>query len=335
MRLFVLSSLLSAVALVAFAADSTGYKVTSRFHVPGDGGWDYITYDGSANRLYVSHGTEVDVLDASDGKILGKIEDTPGVHGIAIIPKLHRGFTTNGREAKVSMFDTRTFKTIKKISTAEDPDFIFYDAASDRVFVDNGDAQQTTAIDPRKGEVIGKVALGGSPEAAVSDGKGTVYVNLEDKAEIVRFDAKTLELKPGAWPIPECKGPTGIAMDTRNERLFTGCHSKVMGVLDATTGKSLATLPIGAGVDAAAFDAADKLAFASTRDGGVTVVHEDSPDKFEVVETIRTQEGARTMALDAKSKKLFLPTAEFEPLQPGERRPKLKPGTFTVLVVSK
>ena len=335
MRLFVLSSLFCAVALSALAADSTGYKVTSRFHVPGDGGWDYITYDGSANRLYVSHGTEVYVLDANDGKILGKIEDTPGVHGIAIVPKLHRGFTTNGREAKVSMFDTRTFKTIKKIPTANDPDFIFYDPASGRVFVDNGDAQQTTAIDPVKGEVIGKVALGGSPEAAVSDGKGTVYVNLEDKAEIVRFDAKTLELKPGAWPISDCKGPTGIAMDTKNERLFTGCHSKIMGVLDAKTGKSLATLPIGTGVDAAAFDAADKLAFASTRDGGVTVVHEDSPNKFEVVETIHTQEGARTMALDAKSKKLFLPTAEFEPLQAGERRPKLKPGTFVVLVVSK
>jgi DNA-binding beta-propeller fold protein YncE len=323
------------LATLALAADAPGFKVTKRYPVPGDGGFDYVTFDASSNRIYASHGTEVDVLDADSGKLLGKVEDTPGVHGIAIVPELHRGFTTNGAENTVSVFDTNTFKTIKKIAVDKDPDFVLYDAHSKRVLVCHGDAAAITAIDPEKEAMIGKVALGGGAEATVVSGKGIGFVNLEEEAEVVSYDPVALTVK-AKYPITGCKTPTGLAMDVANSRLFIGCRSKVMAVMNADTGKVITTLPIGTRVDAVAFDAGNKLIFCSNGDGTISVIRQKSPDEYESVGDIHTQESAKTMALDQKSKRMFLSAAEMVPPPAGEKgRPKPKPGSFTILVVER
>jgi len=314
------------------AADAPGFKVTKKYPVPGDGGFDYIVFDGSSNRLYVSHGTEVDVVDADSGKVVGKVEDTPGVHGIAIVPDLHRGFTTNGKNGTVSVFDTETFKTIKKISVPEDPDFVFYDRQTHRVLVCHGDAAVITAIDPDKQTVVGKIDLGGGAEAAVVDGKGTGFVNLEESATLVSFDPQALSVKQ-KWPITGCKTPTGLAIDAANSRLFIGCRSKVLAVMDATNGHVITTLPIGERVDAVAFDPEKKLIFASNGGGTVSVVRQKSADEYETVGDIQTQPSAKTMAFDPKTKRLFLSAAELQPPATPGGRPTPKPGTFTVLVV--
>lgn len=324
------------LAALAVAAEAPGFKVTKKYPVPGDGGFDYIVFDGPANRLYVSHGTEVDVLDAGSGKLLGKIEDTPGVHGIAIVPGLHRGFTTNGRNATVSVFDTKTFKTIKKISVPKDPDFVFYDPHTKRVLVCHGDAAAITAIDPEKEEIAGKIDLGGGAEAAVVDGKGTGFVNLEEENMVVSFDPRGLTVKQ-KYPITGCKTPTGLAMDTHNSRLFIGCRSKVLAIMDSTNGKVIKTLPIGDRVDAVAFDPDNKLIFASNGGGTVSVVRQKSANDYESVGDIETQKSAKTMAFDPKTKRLFLSAAEMEsaPAANGRTRMRPKPGTFTVLVVER
>ena len=323
------------LAALCLAADAPGFKVTKRYAVPGDGGFDYVTFDASSNRVYASHGTEVDVLDADTGKLLGKVEDTPGVHGIAIVPALHRGFTTNGGESTVSVFDTNTFKTIKKITVDKDPDFVFYDAHSKRVLVCHGDAASITAIDPEKESVIGKVALGGGAEASVVNGRGSAFVNLEEEAEVVSYDPQALIVK-AKYPITGCKTPTGLAIDAANSRLFIGCRSKVMAVMNSETGKVITTLPIGTRVDAVAFDADNKLIFCSNGDGTISVIHQKSADEYESVGDIHTQESAKTMALDPKSKRMFLSAAEMVPPPAGEKgRPKPKPGSFTILVVER
>jgi DNA-binding beta-propeller fold protein YncE len=332
-----LSLLMAFLTLTAFgmAADAPGFKVSKRYAVPGDGGFDYVTYDASSNRVYASHGTEVDVLDADSGQLLGKVEDTPGVHGIAIVPALHRGFTTNGGESTVSVFDTNTFKTIKKITVDKDPDFVFYDSSTKRVLVCHGDAAAITAIDPEKETVIGKVALGGGAEATVVNGKGTAYVNLEEEAEVVAYDPQALTVK-AKYPITGCKTPTGLAMDVVNSRLFIGCRSKVMAVMNADTGKVITTLPIGTRVDAVAFDADNHLIFCSNGDGTISVIRQKSPDEYESVGDIHTQESAKTMALDPKSKRMFLSAAELVPPPAGTKgRGKPKPGSFTILVVER
>jgi len=231
------------VGALCFAAEAPGFKMTKKYPVPGDGGLDYIVFDSSSNRLYVSHGNEVDVLDADSGKLLGKVEDTPGVHGIAIVPALKRGFTTNGGDATISVFDTGTFKTLKKIPVPKDPDYIFYDPQTKLVLVCHGDGAVITAIDPDKQTAIGQIALGGA-EAAVVNGKGTGFVNLEESAMMVSFDPQTLAVKQ-KYPITGCKTPTGLAIDVPNSRLFIGCRSKVLAVMDAGTGKVITTLPIG------------------------------------------------------------------------------------------
>lgn len=326
-----------AMAGFCMAAEAPGFKVTKKFPVPGNGGFDYIVFDDSSNRLYVSHGTKVDVLDAGSGKVLGKVEDTPGVHGIAIVPSLHRGFTTNGGEATVSVFDTNTFKTIKKISVDKDPDFTFYDKRTKRVLVCHGDAAAITAIDPEKESVIGKVDLGGGAEAAVVDSKGTGFVNLEEESTVVSFDPQSLAVKQ-KWPITGCKTPTGLAMDEANSRLFIGCRSKVLAVMDAKNGKVITTLPIGDRVDAVAFDRENKLIFASNGEGTVSVIRQKSANQYESAGDIRTQPSAKTMAFDAKTKRLFLSAAEMEsaPAANGQKsRMRPKPGSFAVLVVER
>jgi YVTN family beta-propeller protein len=326
--------ILAAVAALATAAEAPGFKLTKKYPVPGDGGFDYIVFDGSANRVYASHGTEVNVLDADSGKLLGKVEDTPGVHGIAIVPNLHRGFVANGGNATVSVFDTETFKTLTKIPVAKDPDFVLYDPLSKRVLVCHGDAAQITSIDPEKQVVAGKVDLGGGAEAAVVNGRGQGFVNLEESAMVVSFDPQALKVIH-KWPIAGCKTPTGLAMDTANDRLFIGCRSKVLAVMDAGNGKVITTLPIGERVDAVAFDADNKLIFASNWDGTVSVVRQKNANEYESAGDIQTQKSAKTMAFDPKTKRLFLSAADMEPPPPGERRMRPKPGSFTVLVVER
>ena len=330
-------SALFVLAGPATAADTPGYKVTKQYPVPGNGGFDYIVFDRSADRLYVSHGTEVDVVDAGSGKLLGKVEDTPGVHGTAIVPGLHRGFTTNGGESTVSVFDTETFKTIKKIPVSADPDFTFYDPKTNRVFVCHGDSAVITAIDPAKETVIGKVSLGGGAEAAVVDGEGNGYVNLEESAEVVNFDPQELTAK-AKWPITGCKTPTGLAMDPSTSRLFIGCRSKVLAVMDAKNGKVITTLPIGERVDAVAFDPAQHLIFASNGGGTVSVIKQNSADSYSSEGDIQTQPSAKTMAFDPKSGRLFLSAAQMEqaPAVNGQRgRMKPKPDSFHVIVVER
>jgi DNA-binding beta-propeller fold protein YncE len=337
MKTFTRVWIILSLAVGCLAADAPGFKLTKRYPVPGDGGFDYIVFDSSSNRLYVSHGTQVDVLDANSGKVLGSVADTPGVHGIAIVPNLHRGFTTNGREGTVSVFDTHTFKTIKKISVAKDPDFVFYDPQTKRVLVCHGDAAVITAIDPDKERVVGQIDLGGGAEAAVIDGKGTGFVNLEEAALVVSFDPRRLTVKQ-KWPIAGCKTPTGLAIDKTNARLFIGCRSRVLAVMDAANGHVITTLPIGERVDAVAFDADNKLIFASNGDGTVSVIRQKSADEYESVGDIQTQKSAKTMAFDPKTKRLFLSAAEMEPVPVASgQRPRMrpKPGSFNVLVVER
>lgn len=315
-----------------YAAEAPGFQVAKRYPVPGNGGFDYIVFDSSSDRLYVSHGTQMDVLDADSGKVLGTVQPTPGVHGAAIVPELNRGFTTNGGDGTVSIFDTKTFKTIKKLPVAKDPDFVFYDPNTKRVLVCHGDGEVITAIDPVKEAVIGEVKLGGGAEAAVVDGKGNGFVNLEESAEVVHFDPQSLDVKQ-KYPITGCKTPTGLAIDAANSRLFIGCRSKVLAVMDATNGKVLTTLPIGDRVDAVAFDEENKLIFASNGGGTVSVIRQKSADEYESVGDIKTQPSAKTMAFDPKTKRLFLSATVVEAGAGGKM--KAKPGTFSVLVVEK
>jgi hypothetical protein len=338
MRRWVASALVLMVAAVALAAAAPGYKVANTYKVGGDGGWDYLIADASARRLYVSRATHVIVLDLDSGKTVGDIADTPGVHGIALAPELGRGFTSNGREGTVSIFDLKTLATISKVKVGDNPDAILYDPATQRVFTFNGKSQDSTAVDAVKGTVLGTIKLDGKPEFAASDGKGGVFVNIEDKNELTSIDANKLAVK-STWPLAPCESPSGLSIDRKNRRLFAGCE-KMMAVVNADTGKVLATPAIGDGVDATAFDEETGLAFASCGEGVLTVVREESPDKFSVAENVPTQQGARTMALDSKTHNVYVVTAKFGPPpaatadNPHPRR-SILPDSFVVLVVAK
>ena len=335
-RVFVFIVLLSSLAL----AGDSGYRITTTYQVGGDGGWDYLTLDSATRHLYISRGTHVMVIDADSGKPVGDIPDTPGVHGIALVPQLGRGFTSNGREGTVTIFDLTTLKPITKVKTGDNPDAILYDPASKRVFTFNGRSHDSTAIDAANGNVVGTIKLDGKPEFAVSDGKGELFVNIEDKSELVAIDPEKLEVK-ATWSLaPGCDSPSGLAMDRKNRRLFAGCENKVMTVVDADSGKVIATLPIGKGVDATRFDPGTGFAFASCGEGVLTVIHEDSADKFSVVENVATQPGARTLELDEKTHEVFLVTAKFgPPAAPTADRPHpwptILPDSFVVLVLGK
>jgi DNA-binding beta-propeller fold protein YncE len=324
------SYLLLALLLAAFlmaASPEGGYKIIKRIPVPGDGGWDYLTVDPQARRLYVSHGTEVNVLNVDTGEVVGKIPDTKGVHGILIPPGSDRGYTTNGQANTSTMFDVKTLKVLGEVKTGKKPDAVLYDPATKRVFTFNGDGQSATAIEVATGEVAGTVELGGGPEAGAADGKGNIFVNLEEKAEVVKFDSRKLAVL-ARWPLAPCKTPTGMALDRKNGRLFVGCRSKVMAVVDTESGKVITTLPIGGGVDGTVFERSSGLIFNSNGEGNVTVIHQDSPDTYSVVETVQTQPGAKTIALDSKTHQLYLSVAERE-------AKTIKPGTFTILVLGK
>ncbi len=316
------------------APGASGYKVVKTVPISGEGGWDYVTVDSDARRVYVSHGTQVVVLDADSYEVVGSIPDTQGVHGIAIASDLGRGFTSNGRTNAATIFDLKTLKTIGTVNTGANPDAIVYDSGTKRVFTLNGRSKDATAINAADGTVAGTLVLGGKPEFAVADGKGSIYVNIEDTSELVQFDPQKLTVTH-RWPQKPCQEASGLAIDRKNRRLFSGCDNKMMAVMDADSGRVVATPPIGEGVDANGFDPATQLAFASNGDGTLTVVHEDSPDKFTVVENVPTKKSARTMALDLKTHNIFLPAADFDPPAPGERRGKMKPGSFVLLVLGK
>ena len=335
------SSLLLAAVLapLSFAADP-GLHVTQNYKLGGEGGWDYLNIDPASRHLFISRATHVMVIDADSGKSVGDIPDTPGVHGIALAPELGRGFTSNGREGTVSIFDLATLKPIGKIqNVGENPDAILYDPATQRVFTFNGGSQDATAIDAQTGKIVGKIPLDGRPEFGVTTGKGEVFVNIEDKSELAALDPKALKVK-SVWPLAPCEEPSGLAIDVANRRLFAGCHNEMMAVVNADTGKVIATPAIGKGVDANRFDPQTHLAFASCGEGVLSVVREDSPHQFSVAQTVTTQRGARTMEVDPKTHQIYLVTAKFGPppaptAEQPHPRPAIVPDSFVVLVVGK
>jgi DNA-binding beta-propeller fold protein YncE len=336
---------LSLNLLIAFVAAAAGsvcpaadYHLIKKVVLGGEGFWDYLTMDSEARRLYISRGTHVMVLDADSYQVVGDIPDTPGVHGIALAPALGRGFTSNGRANTVTIFDLKSLKPLGTVNTGTNPDAIIYDPATKRVFTFNGRSGDSTAIDAASGTVAGTIPLGGKPEYAAADGKGRVYANLEDKSIVVELDSQALSVK-ARWPLAPCEEPSGMAIDSEHRRLFIGCHNQMMAIVDADSGRIVATPPIGKGVDANRFDPGAGLAFSSNgQDATLTVVHEDSPDKFTVIGNASTQRGARTMEVDFKTHNVFLVTAGFGPAPaptPDNPRPRptMVPGSFTLLVM--
>ena len=325
------------IALLLFQSNAS-YKLEMRYPVPGNGGFDYVTIDSSMRRLYLSHGTQVDVVDSDSGKLIGTISETPGVHGIAIASESKHGFTSNGRENKVSMFDPMTLQLIKKIDVGKGPDGIYYDPKTRRIFTNNHGSHDVTALDAESGQVIGTVALAGDgEEAVVAD--GLIYVNSEDTDEVVAFDPKSLEVKK-RFPIGVAKTPTGLAYDAKTKRLFIGCRNEPkLVIMDAVSGKVVNSFPIGRGVDYASFDPQSNLIFFSCGEGVLNIFHENSPDSYEALEPVKTQPSAKTMAFDPKTKKIFLTAAEYVETSAttpnGRPQRSVKPGSFVVLVVSK
>ena len=301
---FLTATTLSMTVPLGTAAD---YHALKEIPVGGAGSFDYLNVDSVAHRLYVSHGTKVVVIDLEKGAVVGEIADTPGIHGIALAPDLKRGFTSNGREAKASVFELDSLKTTTKVETGANPDAIIYDPSQHEVYTFNGRGNSATVIDAKTSKVIATVALSGKPESAVVDPvMGRVFVNIENKNEIAVIDTKTHKVI-NTWPIAPGEEASGMAYDAAHHRLFIGCHNKIMPMIDSTNGKVVATVPIGDGVDANAFDPETQLAFSSNGDGTVTIAHEDSPDKLTVVQTLKTEKGARTMILDPKTHILYLP----------------------------
>ena len=326
------------LATNSYAADS-GYHIIKRLKVDGEGGWDYLTVDGPARRIYISRGTHVMVIDLDTDKVAGDLPNTPGVHGIAVAPELNRGFTSNGKADTSTIFDLKTLKVLGEVKTGGNPDAIIYDPASKMVFTFNGRSKNTTVFDAASGKVVRTIPLGGKPEFAVTDGKGKVYVNIEDTNQVVEIDSlNTRESR--RFSLKPCNEPSGMGLDSENQRVFSGCHNKIMTVLDIKAGKVIATVPIGANVDGNGFDAGTGLAFSSNGDGTLTVVRAAPSGNFEAVETVITQRGSRTMAVDPKTQNIYLPAAQFsqptESAQAGaKQRPVMVKDSFEVLVFGK
>jgi YVTN family beta-propeller protein len=319
------------------APGSSGYHLLKKITLGGEGGWDYITFDSPTRRLFISRQTKVIVLDVDSEKVVGEIPNTEGVHGIALAPEFNRGFTSNGRAGTVTIFDMKTLAVIDTVKAGTNPDAIVYDAASKRVFAMNGRSSNSTAIDAATGKVVGTIALSGKPEFAVSDGAGHVYVNIEDKSEIWQIDSQKLTATTH-WSLAPCKEPSGLAMDLEHRRLFSGCDNKMVAVVDADSGKVIATPEIGDGVDANGFDPGTGFVFSSNGESGtLTVIHEDTPDKYTVVENVPTQKSARTMTLDTKTHEVFTVAAQFGPRpaatpETPRPRPPILPNSFVVLI---
>jgi len=332
---FVIGAVLLMVGLV-HAQTTSGYHLIDTIKVGGEGGWDALTVDHENHRLYVSHATHVVVIDTATDKVVGDVPNTNGVHGIAIADKFGKGFTSNGRDNAVTIFDLKTLKSVGTVKTGKNPDIIIYDPSSKRVFCFNAGDNNATVIDPATGSVVGTVAFDGNPEFAVSDGKGMIFVNIESKSHVVAFDAKTLAIK-STFPLAPGEEPTGIAMDAKNGLVFSACANGRMIVTDARTGKVVGDVPTGKGTDGAAFDSDTHFAFSPNGEGTLTVIREDSKDKFTVAENVKTQVRARTMALDPSTHKVYLPTAQFGTApaptkeQPRPRAPMV-PDSFVILV---
>jgi YVTN family beta-propeller protein len=331
----------SLTALVLFLANSARgegeYKFIKEIPIGGEGGWDILTVDSGARRLYLSHASKVVVVDLEKNSVAGEIADTPGVHGFVVAPEQQRGFSTNGKEAKVSVVDLKTLSTISKVETGENPDALVYEPHRGEVYVFNHTGKSATVIDAKTAKAVSTIPLGGSPEFGAADSKGErVYCNLEDKNEVAVIDTAKREVT-ARWPLAPGEEPTGIAFDATHHRLFVVCHNKMMAMLDTQTGKVVATVPIGAGVDGCAFDDATQLAFASCGDGTTTIAREETPQKLTVVQTLKTEPRARTIALDPKTHRIYLPSAQFQPppspspgASPG--RPMIVPNSLKLLV---
>jgi DNA-binding beta-propeller fold protein YncE len=333
------ASLASLLLLASAPASAQGLHLLKTLPVGGPGGWDYVTLDSAHHRLYVPRFDRVMVLDL-DGRALGTIPGTDGVHGVALAPDLDRGFTSNGRSQSVTIFRPSTLEVLGHMkATGAGPDAILFDPFTRRVFSFNGQGKDITAYDAEKGMVVGSIPLGHKPEFAVADGKGRIYVNLEDASEVAALDATTLKVLH-VWPLAPVEEPSGMAMDRTHRRLFIVGRNRLMAVMDADSGKVVATPAIGAGADAAAFDPGTGTAYSSNGEGTLTVVRQDSPDTYTVLEQVPTQRGARTMALDEATHRLYLPTADFQPAPapaPGapRQRPALVPDSFRILVVGR
>ena len=332
-RSILLLSLFAAPALSAQA-----YTITHTYTVGGDGGWDYVVPDAPNHRLFIGRSNRVMVVDMNDGHLIGEVTGINGAHGTALAAGTGRGFATSGDDSSVVMFDSKTYKTLGRIPAAEDADAIIYDPASKRVFTFNGDANSSTVIDPRKGTLITNIPLGGKPEYGQSARNGMIYANLTDSSQIVEIDAKNLRVTR-RWSTAPCKNPVSMAIDTRHQRLFSGCRSGVMAISDYKNGRVITTLPIGRGVDGAGYDPVTRDAYASNVDGTLTVIHQDTPDTYHVVENVQTAQGGRNMGLDPASHRIYVVSAKFGPV-PAEstatnprRRPPILPGTFMVMVV--
>ena len=325
--------------LLQVAQAQSNYKFLKSIPVGGEGGWDCLTVDAKAKKLYITHATKIVIVDLAQDKVVGEIVDTPGGHGFAVAPELGRGFSSNGAESRVSVVDLKTSKTIAKVETGENPDAILYEPAHSEVYVFNGHGKSVTVIDAKADKVVATIPLPGKPEFAASDAKSEhIFCNIEDKNEVAVIDMKTRAVMT-TWPLAPGEEPTGIAFDAAHHRLFVGCHNKLMSILDSDTGKIIATVPIGGGVDGCAFDDTTQLAFAACGDGTLTIAKEETPDKFTVVQMLATERGARTMAFDPATHRLYTCTAQIAPEpnapspSPGERRrPNYVPGTFHILV---
>ena len=333
-------TILGFVAVTMMLAQS-GYHQIKKISIGGEGGWDYLIADNG--RIYVSHTNEVDVVDIAKGEVAGKITDLHGVHGIALAPEFNRGYISNGQAGTVTAFDLKTLAKVgAEIPAGKNPDAIMYDSSSKRVFAFNGRSNDATAIDAKDGTVAGTVPLDGKPEFAAADGKGHVFVNLEDKSAIYDIDAKALTVSH-KWPLAPCEEPSGMAFDAKTRRIFSGCGNKMMAVTNADTGKVVATPAICNGIDATAFDPALGYIYHSCGEGTMTIIHEDSADKYSLVENVKTANGARTMALDAKTHNVYLSIADFETLppapskdgKPARPRRRIVPGTFGLLEFGK
>jgi len=319
------------------AAGASGYRVVKTIPIGGEGRWDYCVVDTEARRVYVSHGTRVVVVDTDSGAVVGEIPNTVGVHGIALAPELGRGFITAGRANTVVFFDLKTLKPIVTVKSGGiNPDAVYYDAQTKRVFAFNGRSANAIAINASDGKPVGMIPVGGKPEFAAGDDNGHIFVNIEDKSQLLEIDARKLSVLH-RWPLTGCKEPSGLAFDQKNRRLFSVCGNKKMMVVNADTGKVVATPAIGDDPDAAGFDPGTQLVFSSNGESGdLTVIRQEAPDKYTVVENVPTRKYARTMAIDYKTHNIFLPIAEFEPVAPkGDEEPPMKPDSFGLLLVAK
>jgi DNA-binding beta-propeller fold protein YncE len=321
-------------AAALLAQSSSSYRVTHTYLLGGDGSWDYVIPDPPNHRLFIARQTRLMVVDEDTGKLLGEVTGINGAHGTAVAAATGHGFATSGNDQSVVMFDLKTFKALGRIPAAEDADAIIYDGPSNRIFTLNGDAHSSTVIDPRQGTLITNIDLGGKPENGASAGDGKVYANITDTSEVVEIDAKTAKVVR-RWSTAPCKQPVPMALDTAHHRLFSGCRSGVMAISDYQAGKVVATVPIGTGVDGAGFDAASGDAFASNADGTLTVIHQDTPDQYRVLESLPTPQGSRNMGLDPTNHRVFLVSAKFGPAPGGRGRAPVLPDSFSLMVIER